>query len=68
MLTSDYGPYTSGETGVAGNCSYEKGQGKVSAGGFEAVVPNDSFQLQAALMLGPVAVSIDASSTMFGAY
>jgi Papain family cysteine protease len=67
-LASDY-PYTSGSTKVAGtSCKHVPSLGKVSAGGFTTATWSSPLQLQIALMKGPVAVIIDASSDMFGYY
>jgi hypothetical protein len=66
MTWSDY-PYSI-ETynGVTnGTCNYQKNRGKVVSDGFSYVPENSVFELQAALLLGPVAVYIDSSSTAF---
>ncbi len=59
-LASEY-PYT----GVEGTCMYQEGLGQVKANGFSLVMPNSPFEMQAAVMKGPISVSIEADSLYF---
>lgn len=72
MLYSDANPLMSEEDypyiEADGNCSYDKSKGLISAGGFTLVEPNDPYQMQAAVELGPVTVALDASSFVFQFY
>ena len=65
VLESDY-PYTS-SSGEVGTCE-TTATGVMSADGFSFVPDRSSFQLQAALLWGPVAAAIDTSSTAFQQY
>jgi len=66
-LESSY-PTTSNITGLNGTCSYNQNLGLVSAEGFSFGITNDPFRLQQAVMRGPVAVGVDASSNAFQLY
>ena len=63
MSEEDY-PYAEKD----GECAYEKEKGLISAGGFTMVEPNNPYQMQAAVELGPVTVAVDAGSTAFQFY
>jgi len=65
MLESDY-PYLGEESSTG--CGYVKGQGKVNAQGFQSVASENPFQLQFAVLLGPVSTGIDAASLEFQLY
>lgn len=68
MSETDY-PYTDGVTGMTTTtCSFNAALGLVSANGFSFVPANNPKQMQAAVNLGPIAVAIDASSTVFQSY
>ena len=60
MSEEDY-PYNESE----GTCNYDKDKGLISAGGFTMVEPNNPYQMQAAVDLGPVTIAVDASSFAF---
>jgi len=59
-LATNY-PYT----GLDGNCNYDPSLGIVSSNGFSYALPNSPFSIQAAVMRGPISVSIAASTIYF---
>ena len=60
---SEY-PYTA----MDGTRSYNQKYGEVAANGFTYSMSGSPFQMQAAVMKGPIAVSIDADSMYFNTY
>ena len=72
MLYTDHNPLMSEEdypyTEKDETCVYDEEKGLISAGGFTLVEPNNPYQMQAAVELGPVTVAIDAGSIGFQHY
>lgn len=63
MSAEDY-PYVGEDT----TCSYDSSEALISAQGTTVIASNEPAMMQAALALGPLAVSVDASSFAFKHY
>ena len=69
LMTEEEYPYTDGKSGNATTtCNYDPAKGIVSSGGFLTIAPKSPSQLQAALMMGPVAVAMNGENDFLRQY
>jgi len=67
VTDTDY-PYTSGKTLTQGTCSYDTSQAVSGASSYTYVSQNDAAAMKTALAQQPLAVSIEADSSVFQTY